>query len=166
MNTVLETKLKRLAAREMRHSAAAKDYTEEIGTAKFSFKAYELAFYALGVDSEANLKVLSAFCEDNAVELLERLPNTYWLWRIVSGALDFNRPQHSRISKAAVLSSIAAERKTASERFDLTSGVEYFNPSTAANFTAYGIIVISAGSCLLERNLVFDSDKLEITNER
>lgn len=159
MNTVLETKLKRLAAREMRHSAAAKDFSE-IEKAKFSFKAYELAFYAIGVDSEANFKVLTAFCEDNAIELLERLPNTYWLWRIISGALEHNKQHHSRITKAAVLAAIKAEREKAKRQYPLNATLERNAANTAALYTAAGILVINSSTSLPERNIVFDSNKL------
>lgn len=126
---------------------------------------YQLACQVRAVEAMPNIEILPTFFSDEAVQLLLKMPNQYFLfWTIQQACLIAEGADDEPISVACVQAAIREIRRDTAYKYNLRKGLADLVDDGRANVrrenqiasrAVAGIILVK--SCLFERDEIMDN---------
>ncbi|MBS2005925.1 MAG: hypothetical protein JST01_02715 [Cyanobacteria bacterium SZAS TMP-1] len=131
-------------------------FHQPIDASYLNNQIYLLACRTKMVQNMANAEILPTFFSAEATAYLLTMPNIYWLWAAIGGAVlcDDSEDAGAQIGLKAVKAAIAQMRANFSYKYDLRKPLDTLTPAQLCSRTAVGVVLV--------RSKPFDLDEIII----
>ncbi|MBS1999759.1 MAG: hypothetical protein JSS86_25740 [Cyanobacteria bacterium SZAS LIN-2] len=154
MARIFRQELYNLAQIAQHETLAYRPFEQPFDASHLNGQVYALACRARGVDQMSNGEILPTFFSAEATAYLMTMPNIYWLWTAIKGAVlcDDSQDDDTKISLKAVKDAISRLRTDLAYKYDLRQALTELTPAQLCSRTTIGVVLV--------RSKPFDLDEI------